>query len=110
MSAAIWCPFADEDAAEHAAGILLDEALVACANIVPGVRSLYRWRGERGEARECGVLFKTDAALLDRAVQRLEAIHPYDAPAILAWRADSAGAATKDWLATLQPAAGTAKP
>lgn len=109
MSALIWCPFGGEESAEHAAGILLNEGLVACANIVPGVRSLYRWQGERGEAHECGVLFKTDTTLLDQAVQRLEAIHPYDAPAIIGWHADRTGAATAEWLARLRPAAGAAQ-
>jgi periplasmic divalent cation tolerance protein len=100
-AALIWCPFADEAGAEAAASSLLDEGLVACANIFPTIRSLYEWRGERGEARECGVLFKTHAALLDQATRRLEALHPYETPAIVGWRADSAGAATVQWLQDL---------
>jgi periplasmic divalent cation tolerance protein len=99
--ALIWCPFADEASAEAIAGQLLDEGLVACANIVPGLRSLYTWRGERGEARECGVLFKTDAALLARAVERLAQVHPYDEPAVIGWRADGAAAETIAWLGGL---------
>ncbi len=101
MSALIWCPFADEASAAAAAARLLDEGLVACANILPPMRSLYVWRGERGEAREVGVLFKTDAALLERATARLAEIHPYDTPAVLGWRADTAAPATRDWLRAL---------
>jgi periplasmic divalent cation tolerance protein len=101
VSALIWCPFADEEAAATAAGQLLDEGLVSCANILPPMRSMYVWHGERGEAREAGVLFKTDAALLDRATARLAEIHPYDTPAVLGWRADTAAPATKDWLHSL---------
>ena len=101
--ALIWCPFASEDDAAAAANALLDEGLIGCANILPGLRSLYQWNGERGESRECGALFKTNEALLPRAVARLEAIHPYDAPAILAWRADRAGTAAREWLAGLEP-------
>lgn len=105
MSAAlIWCPFASEDAAAEAAGQLLDEGLIACANLVPGVRSLYAWNGERGEARECGALFKTHADLLDRAVARLAAIHPYETPAIAGWRADATAPATSAWIDELLPA------
>jgi periplasmic divalent cation tolerance protein len=99
--ALIWCPFASEDAAAAAAGQLLDEGLIACANILPGMRSLYVWQGERGEARECGALFKTDAGLLEHAVARLAAIHPYDTPAIAGWRADVAPPATLAWLGEL---------
>jgi periplasmic divalent cation tolerance protein len=101
VSALIWCPFADEDSAAAAATQLLDERLIACANILPPMRSLYVWQGERGEARECGVLFKTDAALLDRATARLAEIHPYDAPAVLGWRADTAARPTAEWLRAL---------
>ncbi|HWK41063.1 MAG TPA: divalent-cation tolerance protein CutA [Croceibacterium sp.] len=101
MSALIWSPFADEASAATAAAQLLDEGLVACANILPPMRSLYMWQGERGEASEVGVLFKTDAALLERATARLAEIHPYDTPAVLGWRADTAAPATQDWLHAL---------
>jgi periplasmic divalent cation tolerance protein len=102
MSAAlIWCPFESEAQAAEIAGQLLDEGLVGCANVLPGVRSLYVWNGERGEARECGALFKTDADLLDRAVARLAAIHPYETPAIAGWRADATAPATAAWLGEL---------
>ena len=106
MSALIWCPFADEASAATAAGQLLDEGLVACANILPPMRSLYTWQGERGEAIEVGVLFKTDAALLERATARLAEIHPYDTPAVLGWRADAAAQPTADWLRSLVPGEG----
>ena len=99
--ALIWSPFADAVSAEMAASQLLDEGLVACANILPAVRSLYIWQGERGEAEECAVLFKTDAALLERAAARLNEIHPYEAPAIVGWRADAAAPATAAWLGML---------
>ncbi|MDF8333500.1 divalent-cation tolerance protein CutA [Novosphingobium cyanobacteriorum] len=98
-AALIWCPFADEASAEAVAGALLDEGLVACANILPGVRSLYRWKGARGEGREVGVLFKTTSTALARAIARLEALHPYEAPAIAGWVCDAAGSATVGWLA-----------
>jgi periplasmic divalent cation tolerance protein len=101
MSALIWCPFADEASAAAAAGQLLDEGLVACANILPPMRSLYVWRGERGEAVEVAVLFKTDAALLPEATARVAEIHPYDAPAVLGWRADTAAKPTAEWLRAL---------
>jgi periplasmic divalent cation tolerance protein len=98
MSALIWCPFADEESAARAAGQLLDEGLIACANIFPAMRSIYTWQGERGEAVEVGVLFKTDASAVDRATARLAEIHPYDTPAVLGWRVDTASGPTAEWL------------
>ena len=102
MSAAlIWTTFADEPSAAEVAAAMLDEKLVACANLHPGIRSLFLWQGERGEARECGVLFKTHAALLDPACARLAELHPYDTPAISGWRAEATAPATAGWLGEL---------
>lgn len=104
----IWCPFADEETAAHVAGILLDEGHIACANIMPGVRSLYVWNGERGESREVVAVFKTAAERLAGAIARLEMLHPYDSPAICGWLCDSAGTSTRRWLGQLAtPSAGT---
>jgi periplasmic divalent cation tolerance protein len=100
MSALIWSTFGTQAEAEAAASALLDEGLIACANLLPGVRSLYVWNAERGEGNEVGVLFKTDARLLDRAVARLAELHPYDTPAIVGWRVDAAPA-TAGWLGGL---------
>lgn len=101
MTALIWCPFPDEDTAARVTIALLDEKLVACANLLGAMRSLYRWNGESGDTRESGALFKTDGALLDRAVARLAELHPYEAPAIVGWRCDAAADATANWLKSL---------
>lgn len=100
-SALIWSPFGDEDSAARVADALLSEGLIACANILPEIRSLYVWKGERGDGREVAVLFKTRAGLLDAAVARLETLHPYETPAICGWRCNATGDATRQWLETL---------
>jgi periplasmic divalent cation tolerance protein len=99
--ALIWSPLPDRETAERIAATLLDEALVACANIIGGMTSLFVWKGERGRDEEVGVLFKTNAAVLDRAIARLGELHPYDEPAILGWRCDAAAPDTAAWLASL---------
>lgn len=101
MSALVWCPFPDRESARHVSTQLLDEKLVACANMVDGVHALFEWDGERGEGAECGVLFKTHADVLAKAIKRLEALHPYDCPAIMGWRCDIVGSATEAWLGEL---------
>jgi periplasmic divalent cation tolerance protein len=99
--ALIWCPFPDSASAEAVADRLLDEGLIACANLLPGLRSRYVWQGQRGEAEEVGALLKTNAALLSAAIARLASLHPYDEPAILGWLCDAAAPATTAWLAAL---------
>lgn len=96
-AALIWCPFPDIASARATAARLLDERLVACANLQPGMESLFVWRGERGSGNECGALFKTTAGLLDSAIDRLAALHPYDTPAITGWTV-RANAGTLVWL------------
>lgn len=99
--ALVWCPFPDAASAEAAAGVLLDEGLIACANLLPAVKSLYAWQGERQAGDEVGVLFKTNSARLDAVVARLGELHPYDEPAILGWHCDAAAPGTAAWLAGL---------
>lgn len=97
----VWCPFPDAADAARVANVLLDEGLIACANIMPAMQSLYVWNAERGESRECGVLFKTAARRLGAVIARIEALHPYDTPAITGWHCDAASGATLDWLAAV---------
>lgn len=99
--ALVWCPFPDGESAAAIARTLLDEGLIACANILPPMRSLYVWRGEAGDESEVGVLFKTNSARLPRATARLAELHPYEEPAILGWRCDAASPAAAAWLGAL---------
>lgn len=101
MSALIYCPFPDRETARAIATQLLDDKLIACANILGEVESLYEWGGERGTAQELGVLMKTHADLLDRAVERLSHLHPYDVPAVLGWQCDATGREAAAWLNSL---------
>ena len=103
MSALIWSPFGNEEQARETAATLLDERLVVCANLVGNVPSLFLWRGALEEAQECGVLFKTDASLLAKAVRRLEELHPYETPVVFGWECQETGAATRGWLDELTP-------
>lgn len=103
-AALIWCPFPDADSARTAAAALLEARLIACANIMPPCESHFIWNGTIEAASEVPALFKTTAQHLAEAVDRLGALHPYDSPAIVGWRADAAHPATLDWLlATLAP-------
>jgi periplasmic divalent cation tolerance protein len=97
----VWCPFPDEEEARRVAGVLLDEGLVVCANIIGPMVSLYQWNGERGESHEFGALFKTHEAIREAVTARLAQLHSYESPAIMVWYASAAPAATADWLSAL---------
>lgn len=97
-AALAWCPFPDRESARKVAGTLLDERLIACANIIAEMESLFEWDGERGSGSEVGVLFKTTANQSARLINRLGELHPYDTPAIVCWRCEDAHPATLSWL------------
>ncbi|QZD90840.1 divalent-cation tolerance protein CutA [Qipengyuania aurantiaca] len=101
MTALIYCPFPDGESAESVGATLLDEGLIGCINIGAGIVSLFSWDGERGSGEETPALIKTDARLLERAMARLEALHPYDTPAIVGWPCQ-ASKGTQEWLGGLE--------
>ena len=94
-----YAPFPDADTARAIAGVLLDEGLIACANILGPIESVYMWEGRVESAQESAALFKTTAAQVERAVSRLGALHPYETPAIVATICDAAHPGTLEWLA-----------
>ena len=88
------CP---SDAASGLARTLLEERLVACVNIVGGVSSLYRWKGEIAEDEESMLVIKTTPACYSALEARLQALHPYDVPEVLALDTDGGSDAYLAW-------------
>ena len=97
-AALAWCPFPDRESARKTAQQVLQEQLIACANIIPVIESVFIWRDELATEHETAVLFKTRAALLPALIARVGALHPYETPAILGWECDGTHPATLDWL------------
>ena len=92
----LYSTFPSQQSAEAAARHLLEEKLVACTVLLPAATSLYWWEGAIETAQEVILLCKTPAPLADSAATRLEALHPYDCPAILRLPAE-ANAAYLSW-------------
>ena len=97
----------DAERAAALARALIDEALAACVNVVPGVRSIYLWEGRIQEDDEVLCLIKTRPAIFDRVRRRILELHPYDVPEILAFAVDEGSPTYLDWLraATADPPA-----
>ncbi len=89
--------FPDEEIAARIARQLIEERHAACASILPGVRSLYRWEGEIEDAREVMVLLKTATATA--LADRLKALHPYKVPEIIVLKPDAIHADYAQWVA-----------
>jgi periplasmic divalent cation tolerance protein len=95
----IYATAPDAVVAERIARILVEERLVACANLLPGMRSVYRWRGAVETAEECVLVCKTSAGLADAAMARLGGLHPYELPAVVAVPVAAAPPAVLAWIA-----------
>jgi len=78
------CTCPDDAIARSIAGALVDERLAACVSRVPGLQSTYRWEGRIEHGEEVLLLIKTTADRLDALTRRLQALHPYELPEILA--------------------------
>ena len=86
---------------------LLDRRLIACANLVPQVRSLYHWKGKIADEKECLMLLKSSRELLPALQTEIEKLHSYSVPEIIAlpiidgslnylsWIAESVAAASE---------------
>ncbi|MEP9349382.1 divalent-cation tolerance protein CutA [Xanthobacter sp. KR7-225] len=94
----VYTTFPDRAAAEDAARALLEQRLVACANILPGMVSIYRWEGKTERAEEAVMLLKTTAARAAAVVEAVAARHPYEVPAILVLPVDGGGAPFLAWI------------
>lgn len=79
----IYTTFPGLEPAQDTARLLVERRLVACANILPGMISIYRWADELEQAEEVAVLLKTTAARAEAVVAEVRAFHPYEQPAIL---------------------------
>jgi len=72
------------DKAAELAKALVEERLAACANLLPAIRSIYRWQGKLQDENEVLVLLKTRAEHLERLKLRILELHPYEVPEVLA--------------------------
>lgn len=87
-----------ENDATRLATALVERHLVACVNVVPGIRSIYRWQGTVHDDRELLLLAKTTAGRLDEVTRALSELHPYEVPEIVALEAAAAAPTYAAWL------------
>ena len=63
---------------------LLEKRLIACANLVPEVRSLYRWKGRIASEKECWMVLKSARELFPALRTEVEKLHSYSVPEVIA--------------------------
>jgi periplasmic divalent cation tolerance protein len=88
----------DRATAEKLGEALVRERLAACANVLPGVTSLFWWEGELQRAEEALVVLKTPAEQVDALLARAVELHPYEVPELLALPVEAGLPAYLDWV------------
>ena len=69
--------------AEQAGRKLVEERLCACVNVIPGMRSIYRWEGKVEAAEEVVMIVKTRHSLAEDVIAAVKTGHPNDIPAVV---------------------------
>ena len=84
--------------AEKISRALLEEKLVACVNILDGMKSMYWWQGKIESASEVVLIAKTRESLVDRAIEKVKSLHSYDCPCIVSLPIQKGNKDFLEWL------------
>ena len=91
---------ATPDEATRLGRTLVEERLAACATVIPGAQSIYRWQGEVETATETVLLLKTAPQQLEPLEARLLELHSYQTPEFLVLKVESGSHGYLEWLHT----------
>ena len=94
----VYAIFANAEEAERIGRQVIEERLAACINILPGVRSIYRWQGVVESADEVAAILKTSDSKADALITRIAGLHSYDVPCIVTWPVDKVLRNYSDWV------------
>lgn len=94
----VFTTWPDAGAARAAARTLVGERLIACANLLPGIESIYKWKGTIETGVEILVLMKTTVSRYRELESRIRALHPCEVPEIVSLRAGEGLPAYLQWV------------
>jgi periplasmic divalent cation tolerance protein len=79
----IFCTVPSKDAGSKIGNALVENKAAACVNIVPGLTSIYEWKGKLCNDEECLLIIKTRKGLFERIKKEIITLHPYELPEII---------------------------
>jgi periplasmic divalent cation tolerance protein len=94
----VYMTAADEDEAARIGRALVEARLAACVNIIPGMRSFYRWQGEVRDDHEVVMIAKSRRTLVDALVARVKELHGYECPCVVALPIEGGNRDFLDWI------------
>lgn len=95
------CP--DEQTAERLAAALVEKDIAACVNIIPGIQSVYQWKGGVEKDREWLLVIKAGADRYGDIERTIVSLHPYELPEIIAVPINAGLPAYMAWLTERRP-------
>jgi len=84
--------------ASEIARVLVEERLAACVNIIPGMRSIYRWQGEIHDDAEIVLIAKTRRDLVPALTDKIRDMHSNDCPCVVSIPIDGGNPDFLDWI------------
>ncbi len=102
----IFVTAASEQEAAVISRTLVEEGLIACANIIPQIRSIYRWEGKIWDEREALIIIKSREDLFERIRSRVKELHSYKVPEITAIKMDKVDSAYMQWIESVTTSKG----
>lgn len=90
--------FANHDSARQFGTTVVESQLAACVNLIPGVTSIYQWKGKIEEESEVVALIKTTAEKLEDLEAFLQKNHPYDEPECIVVPIEAGSAGYLSWV------------
>ena len=90
------CP--DADVARRISDVLIEERLIACANIHAAIESTYHWKGNIERETEVPLIVKTRKELFGVVAEKIQTLHPYETPSIICIEVDQVNPDYLDWI------------
>ena len=94
----VYTTFPDEATALAIGEALVTQKLAACVNVLPGMRSVYAWKGAVERGQEVVGLVKTREGLAEAVRAALKERHPYETPIVLVLPVSGSDSDTFDWI------------
>lgn len=94
----VWINCPSAEAAHDISEALVAERLAACTNTFPAIQSAFHWKGKVEREAEVPLLVKTRGDLFDAVCERVEALHPYETPGIMALDISHVNEEYREWV------------
>ncbi|KAM4634068.1 protein CutA homolog [Polymixia lowei] len=88
----------NEQAAKDIGRAIMERRLAASINILPRTSTMYYWKGEVQDATEILMLVKTKTSRIQKVIDYVRSVHPYENPEVLSFTVEDGSLAYMKWM------------